>query len=84
MFSGLRHIFSFSARELEVQRIVEMRMKQYEAIVNGDATDADRKSFRLGAEYEARREISQRASIDLLMLGGLALGAESLVLHFLA
>ena len=84
MFSALKFLFSHSAREIEVAKIVDMRMRTFETIVNGNATKEDRNAFRLNAEYEARREISQRMTIDIIMLFVSGIGIETALLHFIS
>lgn len=83
MFGALRFLFSHSSKEIEVSKIVDMRMRTFETIVNGNATSEDRAAFRLNAEYEARREIGQRMLIEIIALFTAGIGLETALLHLI-
>ena len=83
MFGALKFLFSHSAREMEVIKIVDMRMRTFDVVVNGNASDEDRRAYRLNAEYEAHREINQRMLIEVITLFTAGIGLETALLHVL-
>ena len=69
MFSGLKYLFSHYQKEQDIQRIVEMRIKRMEGMVNGDDWPThSRRVYREICEDSARTEVDQRQMISMLSL----------------
>ena len=79
MLTGLKYLFNHSLKDIEVNRIVDSEFKRMQTLMNGDSNAWPKwaqKEFRLRTESNARREVDQRQTLDLLiagMTGGAAL-----------
>ena len=87
MLKGISYLFNHGLKDIEVNRIVETEFKRMQVLMNGDSDSWPRwaqKEFRLRSERDARREVDQRQTLDLLimgMMGGGGLVVAELILR---
>ena len=78
MFGLLKFLFTFYEDEAAVSKIVSERETRMNKIMNGDQVPSHaKKLFLLMTEDDARREIAQRRSLQLMTFLLVGLGVET-------